>query len=203
MSTQFHRPDELETEAASDSPPTRAIELDPRVGDDTGSTARVGPVPTTTLGFANDDVVHHRRHIVDRFDNAAGLFLLRLTAAAVMGIHGLQKTQAQTATEQQLRSLRIPAPDTLALLFGPLEIAIAVALVLGVAVRAAGLGTAIIAISALVLVRWTAMDAIFVADRPGFVGETELLLAGIGLMLLGVGGGGWGLDHKVRNRRTA
>lgn len=181
LSTQFQRPEDTDDRPAVGSHPT-------------------GP---TTLGFASEVVVPPRRHIVDRFDNAAGLFLLRLTVAAVMAVHGLQMVQDRGATEQQLRALRIPSPDTTALILGPLEIAIAVALVLGIAVRVAGLGTAVIAISALVLVRWTSTDAIFVAHRAGFVGETELLLAGIGLLLLGVGGGGWGLDHKVRNRRKA
>lgn len=232
MSTQSQRLDETEvpSSAAAITEPPHATETEPRpvsehgVGEHDepadeggGRQSRADPAdptdptgpshPTsprnTTLGFANEVVVPSRRHVIDRFDNAAGLFLLRLAAAAVMGVHGVQKVQDQAATGQQVRALQIPAPDTVAMLFGPIEIAIAVALVLGLAVRAAGLGTAIVAIGALVLVRWTSPDTIFDAHQPGFTGETELLLAGIGLMLLGVGGGGWGLDHKVRNRRRA
>lgn len=208
MSTQFQRPDDTDDRPAVGSHPTREIEAGPRArardepsvpgGDASDPT---DPTGATTLGFASEVVVPPRRHIVDRFDNAVGLFLLRLTVAAVMAVHGLQTVQDRGATEQQLRALRIPSPDRMALILGPLEIDIAVALVLGIAVRVAGLGTAVIAISALVLVRWTSTDAIFVAHRAGFAGETELLLVGIGLLLLG--GGGWGLDHKVRNRRKA
>lgn len=173
-----------------------------RSSDETTVQPEATGTRSTTLGFANEVVVPRRRHVIDRFDNAAGLFILRLVVASVMGVHGLQKVQDRAATEQQLRALHVPAPDTLATLFGPIELAIAVALVLGFAVRAAGLGTTIIAISALLLVRWTSTDTIFVAHQPGFAGETELLLAGIGLMLLGVGGGGWGLDRRVRDRRA-
>jgi putative oxidoreductase len=184
MSTQSQRLDETEVDHAPATVPEPAR-------------AR-----STTLGFADEEVVPRRRHVIDRFDNAAGLFLLRLVTAAVMGVHGYQKVQDRTGTLQQVRALHLPAPDTVAMIFGPIEIAIAVALVIGLAVRAAGLGTAIVAIGALVLVRWTSPDTIFVAHQPGFTGETELLLAGIGLLLLGVGGGGWGLDRKVRDRRS-
>lgn len=186
MTTQYQRADETDLRPA----PSEEARV-------------VAASRSTTLGFADEVVVPRRRHVIDRFDNAAGLFLLRLAAAAVMGVNGLQKVQDRAGTVQQLRALHLPAPETMGMLFGPIEVAIAVALVLGLAVRLAGLGTAFIAISALVLVRWTSTEAVFVADQPGFTGATELLLAGIGLMLLGVGGGGWGLDHTVRNRRAA
>jgi len=38
---------------------------------------------------------------------------------------------------------------------------------------------------------------------PGFNGDFQLLLAGAGAALLGLGGGGFGLDRAVRNRGTA
>lgn len=203
MSTQFHRPadDDVasrEREAGSPSETTRAFGLE-RDAEPAEPSPSSGPVATTPI-VTDEAAPPRRRHVIDRFDAAAGLLVLRLATAAVVGVHGLQKIAELSATEQLLTQVGVPAPHIMALIFGPLEIAVAVALVLGIAVRAAGLGVAVIAVCALVLVKWTDHAALFVANQPGFTGDTEFLLAGVGLALLGVGGGGWGLDRKVRNR---
>ena len=207
MSTQFHRPESTSGEAQSDtettavtsaSPaapePTRAIETDPEPSR---------PEPFSSLGYDGEEPPARSRHVVDRFDGAIGLFLLRLAVAAVLGAKGLQKAQDHESTEAMLRLAKVPSPEILGYAFGPVQIAIAVALVLGVAVRAAGVGIALSAIWALVTVNWTSGNPLFVADVPGFAGDFQLVLAGIGLMFLGVGGGGFGLDRRFRNRGKA
>lgn len=139
------------------------------------------------------------RHIVDRFDGALGLLLLRVAVAVIFGIRGLQKVQHVDVTQQQLIDLGIPYPETLALVMGIGQFAIAWLLLLGIAVRAAGLAVAVLAIGALVLGPWRYGD-FFTAGAPGFNDELKLLLAGVGLALLGLGGGGWAVDRRFRRR---
>lgn len=139
------------------------------------------------------------RHVVDRFDGAAGLLLLRLVTAVILAVRGLQKLQHLDVTRGQFAQIGIPSPDTMAVVVGGAEFAIAFALIIGAFVRLAGLGIAIITIGALVYVKWHTGD-IFTTGQPGFAGELELLLAGVGLAFLGLGGGGWGVDRRFRRR---
>ncbi|MEO3935176.1 DoxX family membrane protein [Dermatophilaceae bacterium Soc4.6] len=157
--------------------------------------------PFAALGDAQTRIRTH--HVVDRFDGALGLLLLRLVVAAVVGTRGVQKIAHRDETAQMLRAVRLPAYDVLGMLFGPVQLAMAVALVLGLAVRVAGAGVAASAVTALVLVNWSSGSQIFVADVPGFDGDFQLLLAGAGVALLGLGGGGLGLDRAVRHRGTS
>ena len=146
-----------------------------------------------------DETPARTRHIVDRFDGAAGLFVLRLVTAAIFGIRGLQKLQHLDITQQQFAQIGIPSANTMALVTGIAEVAIALALVFGVAIRAAGIGIVAISVGALVNVKWTTGN-VFTTAQPGFAGELELLLAGVGVALIGLGGGGWGVDRRFRRR---
>jgi uncharacterized membrane protein YphA (DoxX/SURF4 family) len=139
------------------------------------------------------------RHVVDRFDGAAGLLVLRLVTAVILAIRGLQKLQHLDVTRAQFAQLGIPSPDTLAVVVGGAEFAIAFALIIGASVRLAGLGITVITVGALSYVRWRTGD-VFTAGQAGFNGELELLLAGVGLAFLGLGGGGWGVDRRFRRR---
>ncbi len=139
------------------------------------------------------------RHIVDRFDGAAGLLVLRLVTAVILGIRGLQILQHLDVTRDQFTQIGMPSPDTMAIVVGAAAFAAAFALVVGAFVRVAGLGIAAIAIGSLVYVKWRNGD-VFTAGQPGFNGELELLLAGVGLAFLGLGGGGWGVDRRFRRR---
>lgn len=151
-------------------------------------------------GHVGDKAPARGRHVVDRLDGALGLFLLRLAVAAIMGVRGLQKLQSLPTTQQQLAQLGIPNPATMSVVLGGAEVAIALALVVGLAVRLAGLGITVVAVGALALVQWRSGD-VFTTGQPGFAGELELLLAGVGLALLGLGGGGWALDRRFRRPR--
>lgn len=139
------------------------------------------------------------RHVVDRLDGAVGLFVLRIVTAVILAIRGLQKLQHLDVTRAQFTQIGIPYPDTMAVVVGSCEFAIAFALIIGLVVRVAGLGIAIITIGALIYVRWRTGD-VFTAGQPGFNGELELLLAGVGVALMGLGGGGWGVDRRFRRR---
>lgn len=139
------------------------------------------------------------RHVVDRPDGALGLFVLRVVVAAIFAIRGLQKVQHLDVTRAQFEQIGIPYADTLAFVVGVCEVAIAVALIFGIAMRVVGIGIAVIAVGALVYVRWRS-GAIFTEGQPGFAGELELLLAAVGVMFAGVGGGGWTVDRRFRRR---
>jgi uncharacterized membrane protein YphA (DoxX/SURF4 family) len=139
------------------------------------------------------------RHVIDRWDGALGLFALRVVVAAIFVIRGLQKVQHLDVTRTQFEQLAIPYADTMAFALGVTEVAIAIALVFGIAMRVVGLGIAAIAICALVYVKWRT-GAVFTDGQPGFAGELELLVAAVGLMFAGVGGGGWTVDRRFRRR---
>jgi uncharacterized membrane protein YphA (DoxX/SURF4 family) len=139
------------------------------------------------------------RHVVDRFDGAFGLLILRLVTAGIFAIRGLQKLQHLDLTQQQFAQAGVPYAPTMAIVVGAGEVAVAVALILGLLVRIAGLGIALITIGALVYVVWRTGE-VFHAGQPGFSGELELILAAVGLALAGLGGGGWGVDRRFRRR---
>ena len=137
----------------------------------------------------------------DKFLGAMGLFVLRLVAAGILGIHGYQKVTDINATIGFFDQLGLPYANYLAWGVGIAEILAAIALVFGFMVRIVGLGVMAIAIGALVLVKWGAQNP-FRAGESGFVGELELLLAGVGFLFFCLGGGGWGMDGGVRRSRA-
>ena len=139
------------------------------------------------------------RHIIDRWDGALGLLVLRVVVAGIFAIRGLQKVQHLDVTQTQFAQVGIPYADTMAFVVGVCEVAIAIALIFGIAMRIVGLGIAAIAIGALVYVKWRT-NTVFIDGQPGFVGELEFLLAAVGLMFAGVGGGGWTVDKRFRRR---
>ena len=117
-----------------------------------------------------------------------------------MGIHGFQKLTDIDSTRAFFESLNIPSPLYAAWGTGVAEVLAAVALVFGFATRLAGLGIAAIAIGALAMVKWGKENP-FQSGVPGFTGELELLLAGVGLALLFLGAGRWSIDGSIRASR--
>jgi putative oxidoreductase len=159
----------------------------------------VKPVAENEWDEPEESAPPKARHIIDRWDGALGLFVLRVVVAVIFVIRGLQKVQHLDVTRTQFEQVGIPYADTMAFVVGVCEVAIAIALVFGIAVRVVGVGIAIIAIGALAYVKWRT-GAIFTDGQPGFAGELELLLAAVGLAFAGLGGGGWTVDRRFRRR---
>ncbi len=139
------------------------------------------------------------RHVVDRFDGAVGLLILRLVTAAILAIRGLQMLQDQDVSGDQFAQWGLPNPDVLVIVVGAVAFASAFLLIIGALVRVAGVAIAALAIASLVYVQWRSGD-VFTSGQPGFTGELELLLAAVGLTFAGLGGGGWGVDRRFRRR---
>lgn len=159
----------------------------------------LGTVPRTPDEAAPEPVVP--RLNTDRFAGSTGLFGLRLVTAGILGLHGVQGLLDRPAMEAIFNNTYIPEPAIMALVTSIAEVAIAVALVFGLLVRAAGFGVLLIAVGALVFVQWGAVNPI-VPGQFGFNGELELLLAAVGLLFVFVGGGGLGLDRSYRKSRA-
>ena len=116
----------------------------------------------------------------DKFLGSVGIFLLRLVGAGVFGIRGYQ---------------------ILAIVTGAAHLLLALAQIMGLLTRIAGLGVVLVAGGALAFVWWGPWSP-FVAGQAGFLGELELLLAAVGLLLLLIGGGGWSIDRSFRSARA-
>ena len=93
------------------------------------------PGATTEWEEPQEEKPERMRHIVDRFDGAAGLFVLRLAVAVILGIRGLQKIQHLDVTQQQVTDLGLPSPSILAAVIAYGQFAIALALLLALVVR--------------------------------------------------------------------
>ncbi|CAL8969880.1 hypothetical protein PROP_03269 [Propionicimonas sp. T2.31MG-18] len=169
----------------------RAARRDARVA------ALAAPAPMPVVAPA-PVVVHKRTN--DKFWGSLGLFLLRLVLAGIFAVRGLNILTDIPAAQAQFATTIIPEPGIMAIVTGVACELIALALLLGLLTRAAGLGIALIAGGALAFVYWGTWS-VFVSGRPGFLGEYELLLATVGLLLLLIGGGGWSLDRAFRAGR--
>ncbi len=139
----------------------------------------------------------------DKFLGSLGILLVRLVVAGIFGIRGYQMLGDLAATQEQFaQTLLAPYAQVLAIVVGAAQLLIALALILGMLTRVAGLGVALIAGGALAFVWWGPTWSPFVQGRLGFLGELELLLAVVGLLLLLVGGGGWSIDRSFRSARA-
>jgi len=158
--------------------------------------AATAPVP---LAAPEPVIVHKRTN--DKFWGSVGLFLLRLVLAAILAVRGLNILTDIPAAQAQFAQTVIPYPSIMAIVTGVATLLIALSLVLGLLTRLAGLGIALIGGGALVFVEWGNWSP-FIAGRPGFLGDYELLLTAVGILLLCIGAGGWSLDRSVRAGRA-
>jgi putative oxidoreductase len=145
-------------------------------------------------------IVHKRTN--DKFWGSVGLFLLRLVLAAILAVRGLNILTDIPAAQAQFAQTVIPYPSIMAIVTGVAALLIALSLILGLLTRAAGLGIALIGGGALAFVQWGSWSP-FIAGRPGFLGDYELLLTAVGILLLCIGAGGWSLDRSVRAGRES
>ncbi len=148
-------------------------------------------------------VIHKRTN--DKFWGSLGLFLLRVVLAGIFTIRGLgiltDIPAAQAEFAKTILADYPPGPQVMAIVTGVASLLIALSLLLGLLTRVAGLGIALIAGGALVLVYWGPSWSPFIPGQPGFLGEYQLLLAAMGILLMCIGGGGWSLDRSFRAGR--
>lgn len=148
---------------------------------------------------ADDLVPVHQvkaQRTTDKFLGSAGLFVVRLVAAAIIGLHGFAKMLDLPSVRTMLANTVIPEPVIMSYVLTGAEIAIALALLFGLMTRLAGFGLAAIGIGAVVFVHWGTNP--FTGNQ--LAGELELLLGAVGLLFLCIGGGGWSVDRAFRRR---
>ena len=159
--------------------------------------AAVAPVPVIA---PEPVIVQHRTN--DKFFGAFGIFALRLVVAGVFAVRGYQMLGDLAGTQERIAStLLAPYAQILAIVVGAAHLLIALALLLGLLTRVAGLGVLLVAGGALAFVWWGPWS-LFVAGQQGFLGELELVLAAVGLLFLCIGGGGWSIDRSFRSARA-
>jgi putative oxidoreductase len=139
------------------------------------------------------------KRTTDKFAGSAGLFLVRVVAAGIIGLHGFAKALDLGAVQRVLAQTVIPEPVIMSYVLTGAEVAIALALLFGLLTRLAGLGLAAIGIGALVFVHWVTNP--FTGNQ--LTGELELLLGAVGLLFVCLGAGGWSIDRAFRRRAAA
>lgn len=162
---------------------------------------KLGVVPVNTEAVAVP--TRPEAPVTYKFWGALGLFILRLVTAAVVGVRGIQVVTDIPGTIDALVALNAPYAGPLAWTIGATLLVAAVMLVFGFGTRVAGAVLAVLGVLVLTFVRWGAFN-IFLEGQNGFMGDFELLLVGVGLLLATLGGGGWGIDagiHRGRLRR--
>ena len=125
------------------------------------------------------------RHIVDRFDGAAGLLILRLVTAVILGDPWAPDPPAPRRDPRPVRQARHAQPRH----HGGRRRCRGLRQRLRCSSSARssawwGSASRSIAVGSLVYVKWRSGD-FFTAGQPGFNGELELLLAGVGLAFAG------------------
>lgn len=142
------------------------------------------------------------RRTTDRWHGSLALHLLRWITAAIMGVRAYQHLTHLTRTTDWVANSVLPQPHYFAWGIGIAEAVIAVLLIIGGFTRLAGLALMVLSIGELVFFIWGKANP-FSAERIGFNGELELVLAGLGLLFLLLGSGGWGMDAMFRRKRWA
>ncbi|MFV0430247.1 MAG: hypothetical protein ACK5KO_12580 [Arachnia sp.] len=161
---------------------------------------RLGVVATSSDNELRDTVAAPKP-ITDKFLGSFGLMVLRLVSAAIVGIIGYQILTPIDAAAGVLSRTIIPEPRTVAWIVGFTLGAIALLLALGLLVRVAGFVMMVVGICSLAFVRWGSFSP-FVEGQVGFLGDLDLLLTAVGLLLVCLGGGAWGIDGAFRRSRA-
>ncbi len=140
----------------------------------------------------------------DKFFPSLGLFLLRIVVAGIMGIHGVQWLADINRAVGSLANTIIPLEwhGLIILVVGITSLVIAFSLVLGLLARVAGFLLAAIAGCTLAFVEWGPYSIFQDQVWPGVLGEQQLLLAVVGVLIMFVGAGGWSLDRGFRVHRA-
>lgn len=159
---------------------------------------RLGMVATSDANAVRDAAPARRRG-VGHF-GSFGLFVLRLVAAAILGVVGYQILSDIDATAEFLSRTLLPEPRIVAWSVGFGLAAMAVLLIIGLVVRIVGLLLAVVAGCSLAFIQWGQFSP-FMDGRESFLGDRDLLLLAVGLVFLSLGGGRWGIDGAVVKAR--
>jgi len=164
---------------------------------------RLGAVATSSENATREDD-GPTRVTTDKFFPSFSLFVMRLVTASILGVTSWQILGSGVdATANYLAGFPlIPEPRLVAWILGFTLGALALLLVIGLLQRLVGFLLLVVAVAALTFIRWGNFS-IFNADAAGFLGDKDLLLAAVGLLLLGMGGGRWGIDGAFRASRAA
>ena len=162
---------------------------------------RLGVVETSPKN-ASRALVQKPRRTTDGPLGSLGLFFLRLITAAILTVLAYQGlTNVDGATEALSRT-HLPEPRMVAWIGGFLLAAMALLLVIGLLQRVVGVVLLVMAICSLAFIRWGAFSP-FQSGVDGFLGDRDLLLGAVALLLICLGGGGWGIDAAFRHSREA
>lgn len=137
----------------------------------------------------------------DKFMGSVGLFVLRLVTAALVGVFGFQVLTQRQPVIDTITRIGIPQASLAAWALAGLLLLVAAMILAGFGTRVAGFILAALGVASLVFVKWGAFNP-FREGQPGFSGDVDLLLAGVGWTLLFIGAGGWSLDAGVRRSRA-
>ena len=130
------------------------------------------------------------------------MFFLRLITAAILTVLAYQGlTNVDGATEALSRT-HLPEPRMVVWIGGFLLAAMALLLVIGLLQRVVGVLLLVMVICSLAFIRWGAFSP-FLPGLDGFLGDRDLLLGAVALLLICLGGGGWGIDAAFRHSREA
>jgi hypothetical protein len=162
---------------------------------------RLGVVATSSEN-ASRPLVEKPRPTTDRPLASFGLFFLRLVSAAILVILAYQGLTNVDGTAEALSRTHLPEPRLMVWVGGFLLAAMAFLLVIGLLQRVVGVLLLVMAICSLAFIRWGAFSP-FLPGLDGFLGDRDLLLGAVGLLLICLGGGGWGIDAAFRRSREA
>ena len=162
---------------------------------------RLGVVETSPKN-ASRALVEKPRRTTDGPLASLGLFFLRLITAAILTVLAYQGLTNVDGTAEALSRTHLPEPRMVVWIGGFLLAAMALLLVIGLLQRVVGVLLLVMAICSLAFIRWGAFSP-FLPGIDGFLGDRDLLLGAVALLLICLGGGGWGIDAAFRHSRDA
>ena len=162
---------------------------------------RLGVVETSPKN-ASRALVQKPRRTTDGPLASLGLFFLRLITAAILTVLAYQGLTNVDGTAEALSRTHLPEPRMVVWIGGFLLAAMALLLVIGLLQRVVGVVLLVMAICSLAFIRWGAFSP-FLPGLDGFLGDRDLLLGAVALLLICLGGGGWGIDAAFRHSREA
>lgn len=158
--------------------------------------ARLGQVSTSTENEVRA-LPKRERRVTDKPMGSLALLLIRLVTAANLGVVSYKILTDVDATTEYLARTVLPEPRLVAWILGFTLGAMAVLLVIGLLQRVVGFLLFALGIGSLIVVRWGSFNPF--AGQEAFAGDKDLLLIGIGFLLLALGGGKISIDGAVRS----